>query len=65
MKIVHDASKPSISDVFMGPKVERIKIIKKSRATGSLWVCSCLALSEELENFLVHRYLHWNGFSPV
>lgn len=32
---------------------------------GSLCVCSCLALSDELENFLLHWNLQWKGFSPV
>ena len=37
--------------------------------TGSLWVCSCLARSEEFENFLVQlnswAYLQLKGFSPL
>lgn len=43
--------------------------LKKRRLTGSLCVCSCLALSEELENFLEQlnsmAYLQLNGLRPV
>ena len=43
--------------------------IDDQKLTGSLWVCSCLARSDELENFLVQlnswAYLQLNGLSPV
>ena len=39
------------------------------KITGSLWVCSCFALSEEFENFLLHpnssANLQLKGFWPV
>ena len=45
------------------------KRILMQRLTGSLWVCSCFALSDELENFFVQlnswAYLQLNGLSPV
>ena len=41
----------------------------RQRLTGSLCVCSCLALSDELENLLGHlsssAYLQPKGLSPV
>ena len=52
---------------FLRKELIIIKLTEEwSQLTGSLWVCSCLARSLELENALLQLwYLQGKGFSPV